>query len=206
MMFDGVANVNPAPASKASEGVETCDRRAEHALLLRALAGEADAARRLTQQHLPRTLSLATRLLGDPHEAEDIAQETFVRLWRYGHRWDPQGSKLSTWLHQITLNLCRDRIRGRRHHDPELLSTLPSGSPGPGELSLRAEQAHAVHAAIERLPDRQREALMLCHFEGMGNIEAAAALQISVRAVESLLGRARRSLRQWLNDTWNDAD
>ena len=178
---------------------------AEDAELLRlAMGGDSAAARCLVEQHLSRNLNLARRMLHDSDEAEDVVQDTFVRLWQHGHRWDPARAKLSTWLYQVTLNLCRDRLRRRRRHDHDAVEWLADEAPGPGESRMLDERASALRQAIAQLPDRQREALLLCHFEGLGNIEAAECMQVSVRAMESLLGRARRTLRQILQPAQDD--
>ena len=137
---------------------------------------------------------VAYRMLQDRAEAEDVTQETFLRAWKQLPDWQPR-AKFSTWACTVALNLCRDRSRKKK---PVLMDELPERV----DTALRPEEALASQQGIEgiaekiaALPERQREALTLCALEGMSNIEAAAAMDVGVRALESLLARARRSLR-----------
>jgi RNA polymerase sigma factor (sigma-70 family) len=162
-------------------------------------AGDAAACGALLDRHLGRVLALAQRLLGDAAEAEDVGQEVFLRLWQQAADWRIGEAKLSTWIHQVTLNLCRDRLRRRRHgvdlEDVELLST----NPAPERVVETDQRGLRIGEALAELPERQREAIVLCHYQELGNIEAAALLDVSVEALESLLSRARRSLRVLLS-------
>jgi RNA polymerase sigma-70 factor, ECF subfamily len=165
-------------------------------LVARIGRGDEQAARLLVGAKLPRVLALATRTLRDRGEAEDVAQETFLRVWRHAKRWRPGAARFDTWLHTVTLNLCRDRLRRRREvamaEPPERADPAP-----PQDAALdEAAESRAVADAIGALPDRQREAILLVHYQDMSNIEAAAALEISVDALESLLARGRRALRR----------
>ncbi|WP_454688677.1 RNA polymerase sigma factor [Achromobacter aloeverae] len=167
-------------------------------LVARVARQEPAAVRELVARKLPRLLALATRMLGDRAEAEDVAQDAFVRVWRQAPRWRAGEAKFDTWLHRVALNLCYDRLRGRRE-DP--MADMPDDAdPGPGpdaELARRDREA-ALKAALAALPPRQREALILTYYQDLSNVEAAAAMEIGVEALESLLARARRSLRERL--------
>jgi RNA polymerase sigma-70 factor, ECF subfamily len=125
-----------------------------------------------------------------------VSQEVFIAAWKHAGRWRPDGgARFSTWLTRVTLNACRDRLRTRRPTAPvEVLELLP-GDTGPERRTLDAERILRVRAALEELPPRQREALVLCHYQGLRQDEAAAAMELSVDALESLLARARRTLR-----------
>lgn len=141
-------------------------------------------------------LALARRMLHDPSEAEDVAQEVFLRLWRVAPHWREGGARVETWMHRVALNLCYDRLRRRRETlDPAPLEAALDGAAGAEELLFARQRAEAVRAQIARLPERQRAALVLCVFQEMSNIDAAATMEISVEALESLLARARRRLR-----------
>ena len=169
-------------------------------LLRRVAAGEAAAIQAMVARKLPRVLSLATRMLGDPVEAEDVAQEAMLRVWKQAPRWKPGQARFDTWLHRVGLNLCYDRLRRRRDVLSDNLPERPDDGPAPDRGLLAMETGLRVQAALIKLPDRQREAIILCHYQEMGNIEAARALDISVEALESLLSRGRRSLRAALAD------
>lgn len=160
-------------------------------LLARYAAGEQSAARILTLRHAPRILALARRMLADAAEAEDVTQEAMLRLWRIAPDWQDRAA-LGTWLYRVASNLCIDRLRRRR--PTAEVPDLPDEAPGAlGALEAR-DRAAALQAALARLPDRQRLAVVLRHFEDRPNPEIAAILEVSVEAVESLLARARRSL------------
>lgn len=169
-------------------------------LLARVAAGDPAAARDLVIRKLPRLLALAARMLGDAREAEDVAQDAFLRVWKQAPKWAPGAAKFDTWLHRVALNLCYDRLRRRREIAVAELPDRADDGPAP-DRGLEAQDAgRRVSAALATLPDRQREAIVLCHYQELGNIEAAAVMGVSVEALESLLGRGRRALRAALID------
>ena len=167
--------------------------------MLRAIAdGDQAACRTLVDRHLQRLHALAARLLGDAAEAEDVCQDVFVRAWKAAPRWRAGDARFSTWLHGVALNACRDRLRKRRPQSDEPLDAVGDDTPGPSQRMASEDTGRAVRTAIASLPERQREALVLCHFQELPQAEAAALLDITVEALESLLARARRTLRQTL--------
>jgi RNA polymerase sigma-70 factor (ECF subfamily) len=169
-------------------------------LVIRVGAGEPAAVQAFVARKLPRMLALARRMLGDAAEAEDVAQEVFVRAWRQAGSWRPGAARFDTWLHRVALNLCYDRLRKRREDTaadpPERPDPAPSAEQGlqDREVGARIEQALAA------LPERQRTAMVLHHYQELSNIEIAALMETSVEAVESLLSRGRRALKQALAD------
>jgi RNA polymerase sigma-70 factor (ECF subfamily) len=167
-------------------------------LICRVAAGDPAAVRAMAARKLPRLLGVATRMLGDRAEAEDVAQEAFVKLWRQARRWRPGAAMVDTWLHRVTLNLCYDRLRRRREIPAAAPPEQTDPAPGADMAMIRAARDAALAAAIASLPERQRAALVLQYYEGLSNIEAAAAMEIGVEALESLLSRARRTLRDKL--------
>ena len=168
---------------------------ADAVLLVRFAEGDQSAARALTDQLLPGALRQAYRMLGDQAEAEDVAQEAMLRLWKQAADWRAGQARVSTWLYRVVHNLCIDRLRKRRPQVPVEDAPEPiDPDPSVLERMVQTEQSKAIAGAIAELPDRQREALILRHFEGLSNPEIGEALECSVEAVESLLARARRRL------------
>ena len=163
---------------------------------------ERSAVRTLVARKLPRLLALATRMLEDRMEAEDVAQEAFMRIWKQAPRWREGEARFDTWLHRVALNLCYDRLRGRREEPVEELPDPADPAAAPDaqlEAQLEAQsRAARVRAALAALPARQREALVLSYYQELSNIEAAPLMGITVEALESLLARARRNLRAQL--------
>jgi RNA polymerase sigma factor (sigma-70 family) len=168
-------------------------------LVARAGRGDAAAIGELVSRKLPRVLALARRMLGDPEEAEDVAQETFFRVWKFAPRWRPSQARFDTWLHRVALNLCYDRLR-RRVRTTHDLPDLADPGPGPDRNLQARDIGRRVDESLQALPPRQREAIILCHYQELTNIDAAAVMAVSVEALESLLSRARRSLRAALAD------
>jgi RNA polymerase sigma-70 factor, ECF subfamily len=162
----------------------------------RTAKGDASAFRSLADAHLVKIMNFAYRLLHDRTEAEDVAQETFLRLWKDAARYEPR-ARVTTWLHRIAHNLCVDRLRKRREQPTDSFDEGRS-SAEPGLLLDRKRVALDVTNALAQLPERQRAAITLVHYQELTNIEAAEVLDVGVDALESLLARGRRSLREKL--------
>lgn len=162
--------------------------------------GDPGAIQTLMSGKLPRILALARRLLGDAAEAEDVAQEALVRAWKQAPNWTPGPARFDTWLHKVALNLCYDRLRRPRLvSDAGLIEPVDPG-PAPDARLLAQDRQVRVEAALQALPPRQREAIVLCYYQDLGNQTAADLMQVSVEALESLLSRGRRTLRGALID------
>lgn len=174
--------------------LDTQSEIADERLLADFAKGDQSAARALTARHLPRVYAHACRLLGDKAEAEDVAQEAMLKLWKIAGDWRAGEAKVSTWLYRVTANAATDRLRKRRSVGldaaPEQADTTPSAE----ARMIEDDRKHAVHRAMRSLPERQRNALVLRHFEELSNPDIAEALETSVEAVESLLARGRRAL------------
>lgn len=172
----------------------------DEALVLRVAAGDVAAVRALAARKLPRMLALAQRMLGDTPDAEDVAQEAMIRAWRQAPKWRPGAAKFDTWLHRVALNLCYDRLRRRREIAMDQPPERADEGPAPDRGLEAADVGRRVAQAMQALPDRQREAVALCHYQDLTNIEAAAVMGVSIEALESLLSRGRRALRTALAD------
>ena len=166
-------------------------------LLAAYAAGDPAAARALTLRLTPRVLGYATRLLSDRAEAEDVAQEAMLRLWRMAPGWRQGEAQVTTWLYRVVTNLCTDRQRRRKVRAATPLEDapdLPDTGQGAEAGLIEADRMAALQAALDALPDRQRQAVVLRHIEGLANPEIAAVMEIGVEAVESLTARGKRAL------------
>ncbi|MFP4327473.1 MAG: RNA polymerase sigma factor [Paracoccaceae bacterium] len=169
----------------------------DEALLALYARGDRAAARLLTVRLLPRAYSHALRVLGDGAEAEDVAQEAMLRLWRIAAEWRAGEAKVTTWLYRVVANLCIDRLRARRRRGAVALDAVPEPEDAAAGAVQRLEaqdREAALQAALDALPERQRQAVVLRHIEGLGNAEIAGIMDISAEAVESLTARGRRAL------------
>ena len=168
-------------------------------LVVRVGKGDRAAAQALMARHLPGMLRLARRMLPSQAEAEDCVQDAFLKLWTHAARWKPGQARFETWLYRVTLNQCYDRLRRRPALGLEAAAGVSDGAPAADTVLEKADVAVEVEAALQNLPDRQRAAILLCHYQERGNIEAAEILGVSVEALESLLARGRRTLRMKLS-------
>lgn len=166
----------------------------DEALLTLFANGDGAAARALTLRMTPRVMAHAYRLLGDRDEAEDVAQEAMMRLWRIAPEWRQGEAKVTTWLYRVVANLCTDRLRRRRGVDLDAVPEPEDGAPGAEQGLLQQARADALQMALGLLPERQRQAVVLRHIEGLSNPEIAEIMEIGVEAVESLTARGKRAL------------
>ena len=181
----------------------------DRADMQRLAAGHDAALNDLMERHALRVFHFLYRRVGNEDDANDLAQETFARVYRARDSYRSV-HRFSTWLYTIASNLARDCLRWRSRHpnvsleaeigssEQSLGNTLPSATATPGEHAEAAERVAAVRAAVQVLPDDLREAIVLCEWEQLSVAEAAAALRITPKAVESRLYRARKMLRERL--------
>lgn len=170
------------------------DDRSDEALLALYGRGDAGAARQLTLRLTPLAFRVAVRMLGDRAEAEDVAQEAMLRLWRQAPDWKGGQARVSTWLYRVVVNLATDRLRKRRSLPLEQFPEPVDGAPSADGVMIEADRARALDAALMVLPERQREAVILRHLEGLSNPEIAGIMALGVEAVESLIARGKRGL------------
>lgn len=193
------------PESAAREVDETgpgaagAPPEADELLMARVAVADREAYAELVSRFLGPLTWFGQRLLSKPEEAEDLVQETFLRLWTHAHQWQPGRGKVTTWLHTIMHNLCIDHHRrDRSDTSGELDKVLEAGATPDGTLA-EDDRARAIHLALAALPERQRSAIVLCHFQGFSNRDAAEVIGVSVDALESLMARGRRAMRERLN-------
>lgn len=164
-------------------------------LVARAGHGDRAAAQALMARHLPKMLTVARRMLGNQAEAEDAVQDAFLKVWTHASRWQPGKALFETWLYRVVMNKCYDRLRKRPNARLDEAVEVRDTAPQADMVMENAALGREIEAALAALPDRQRAAIVLCHHQECGNIEAAEILGISVEALESLLARGRRTLR-----------
>jgi len=201
-----ITNPDARPAPETSPRPADVRDRAD---MERLMAGQDAALNDLMERHATPVFQFLCRMVGNEDDANDLAQETFVRVFRSCKSFRTN-EKFSTWLYTIAANLARNHFRWRARHpnvsleaetgdsEQTLGSTLPANAPAPSEQALAAERAAAVRAAVGRLPEDLREAMVLCEWEERSMAEAAAMLETTPKAVESRLFRARVILRERL--------
>lgn len=195
----------PGPdKSHSSSGQPVSEaRRADDALMARIADGDAVAYGELVDMQLERVLAVARRMLGREADAEDVAQEALLRLWRQADKWDGGRAQISTWLYRVTTNLCIDRLRAKRE---DAVAEIPD-TPEPARQFQSMEEDDLrgfMDEALQQLPERQRMALVLFHYEDLSMARVAEMMEISVEAVESLLARGRRTLKTKLSPAWRE--
>ncbi len=196
-----------AGAMKSQTGIKaskTEDQGEDDADLMRLVAkGDQRAFQRLMQKHLSRAVRLASRMMGGDLHAEDVAQDAFIRVWKHAPSWkdaDVAGAKFTTWFYKIVLRLCIDQKRKNRFVPIDDMPEPADAAPNADARMEMQEKREKVKKALQDLPERQRAALMLTFYEELSNQESADALGISVKAVESLLVRGRRTLKEELKE------
>lgn len=172
----------------------------DDALLIAFGNGDRLAARVLTERLAPRVIGYAARLLKDRAEAEDVAQDAMMRLWKIAPDWRTGEAKVTTWLYRVVTNLCTDRLRKKRSSGLDEIAEPEDGKPSQEAVLMQKQRVAALDAALDTLPERQKEAVVLRHIEGLSNPEIAQVLDIGVEAVESLTARGKRALAKALAD------
>jgi RNA polymerase sigma-70 factor (ECF subfamily) len=176
--------------------------------------GDTEAFQLLVEAHQYRVVGTIAKMLGDEMDAEDLAQQVFIRVWKSAPRYEPT-AKFTTWLFKITRNLVFNELRRRRRHGTQSLDAegdddhLPlqaadTSSKAPDTAMLDAEMQTAIQAAIDQLPEMQRMAIVLRRYDEFSYEEIAEILSLSVPAVKSVLFRARTELREKLRQYLNE--
>lgn len=180
-------------AESKADGVDDDD-----AVMARVLRRDPVAFRGVVDAHSVTLHRIAFRMLGDPFEAEDVAQEALTRLWQHAGRWQDGGPGIAAWLTRVTMNQCLDRLRRRRFASDEAVPERADDAPLAPEVIEAEQQRGRVVAAISALPDNQRAAIVLTYYEDHPNATAAGILDMNVKGFESVLFRARAALKRAL--------
>lgn len=167
-------------------------------LLDRLATGDEVAFRALVERHIDRGYAIALRIVGNAADAEDVVQDTMLKVWSHRGRWQHGRAKFSTWLYRVISNRCIDLRRKPRNENVETVPEVADSQPGAVELIERNELNGMLETAMQRLPEQQRIAVVLSYHENMSNAEIAQVMDTTVAAVESLLKRGRQQLRQLL--------
>ncbi len=168
----------------------------DQSLMLAIVGGNKNAFTVLAARYLNQIIKFAYRYVGNCTDAEDVAQETLIRLWKHAASWEPQGFTLRSWIYRITYNLCIDEIRKRKPNTELKYDNQAVAEGGPPSEVYQEQQNQMMLAALNELPERQQTAINLCVYHALSNQDAADTMGISVDALESLLSRARRNLRK----------
>ncbi len=179
-------------------------------LMLRFQGGDETAYAELVRRFQGRIVSLAYRYLGSSADAEDLAQEVFLRIYRARETYEPR-ARFSTWVHRITVNVSLNLIRGRkvRRHLNAAMPRSDGGDGGavdfedagvvaPGDKVEKDELAQVLREILDGLPERQRIAILLNKYQGLSYEETAEAMEMSLSATKSLLTRARVKIKEQL--------
>ena len=169
----------------------------DRALMLRIVARDSSAFAMLAERHSQAALGLAQRIVRNAADAEDVVQESLTRLWVFADRWD-SAARFSSWFYRIVANQAISRVRRKTGEPLDAIDEPSDTTPGPHDQVAGREIGLAIAGAIGKLPPRQRAAIALCYDQGLSCAEAAEVMDMSVGTMESLLFRARRSLREWL--------
>lgn len=172
-------------------------------LMARVADGDQRAFAQLVEQHLPRAYAISRRVLSNQLDAEEAAQDAFSKVWTNARDWQAARASFSTWFYRILVNasldIARRNGRGQVLTDSDsVLAALLDPQPALDSAHGQAREAEAIAQAVQRLPDTQRMAVVLCYFEDHSNPQAAALMGLHPKALEALLGRARKQLRTWL--------
>lgn len=180
-------------AERALSGLRTTDEE----LMADIAKGDSESFQILAKRYMSLLYSVAFRMFPQQADAEDIVQEALLRLWSKAHLWRAgSGAKVSTWLYRLTYNLCVDQKRKGKQHMMALDENQVDDGKGADAKLQDSETGKIVGTALQKLPERQRAALVLCHYQGLSNAEAADVMGTSVKGVEGLLVRARKAMAQ----------
>lgn len=170
-------------------------------LMQRIATGDEAAFAHLLERHIGKALAFMTRMLSQRQDAEDEVQKAFTKVWQEAPTWRPE-AKFSTWFYRVLMNQALDVLRARKPAVDIEQNDIADHAPSIEEHMIANDRSAAVQKALASLPERQRQALILCHYEELSQKDAAALLGISEGALESLLSRGRAALKQLISREW----
>jgi RNA polymerase sigma-70 factor (ECF subfamily) len=192
-------NEAPGDGAAAPRPLDDDDR-----LLARLADNDEAAFRLLVERHIDRAFSVALRVLGNSADAEDVVQDTMLKVWTHRGQWQQGRAKFSTWLYRVVTNRCIDLRRQPRTDNVDAVPEPADAQPDAVTTIQRDEVSVLLEAAMQRLPEQQRIAVILSYHQGMSNGEIAEVMETTVSAVESLLKRGRQQLRDLLRRNERD--
>lgn len=170
----------------------------DEALALQLRDGNADAFVLLTQRYGGKLAGFGAKVLGSQAAAQDVVQEVFIKIWQRPEMFDPDKARFATWVHRVVMNRCLDQKRKKHGAALDDIAEPVSDDMAQDEAMISDDRDSVVRAAMGRLPDRQKAAIALCYLDDLSNQEAADIMELNIKALESLLTRARANLRQAL--------
>ena len=178
--------------------VEQMQEISDESLMERVCSGNHQAFAQLVERHSGLFYSAAYRMCSNNEEAEDIVQDAFLKLWNKPQGYDAtKGAKFTTWFYRVVTNLAIDHMRRKKPQTkPDVLEYIADKAPLADQALEDKDQQDVLEEAIATLPERQKAALNLCFYEGLSNKEAAEILGVGVKALESLLMRAKKTLKK----------
>jgi len=192
-------NEAPPDGAAAPRPLDDDDR-----LLARLADNDEGAFRLLVERHIDRAFSVALRVLGNSADAEDVVQDTMLKVWTHRGQWQQGRAKFSTWLYRVVTNRCIDLRRQPRTDNVDAVPEPVDAQPDAVTTIQRDEVSLLLEAAMQRLPEQQRIAVILSYHQSMSNGEIAEVMETTVAAVESLLKRGRQQLRDLLRRNERD--
>lgn len=171
----------------------------DHGLMVRVQRGDHQAFSHLVQRHSERFYAVAYRMLNNSAEAEDVVQDSFLKLWNKPQAWDPRkNAKFTTWFYRVVTNAAIDKARRRVKvvSGQKIIDFVADDRRNAEDQMYQDEMQRILEEAIQSLPDRQKAALNLCFYEGLSNKDAAEVLDVNLKALESLLMRAKAGIKE----------
>jgi RNA polymerase sigma-70 factor (ECF subfamily) len=176
-------------------------KRSDEDLMKDVAKGNENSFAKLVNRHLHPAVGYANKMLGGHHEAEEAVQEALIKVWEHAPMWQADRATFKTWFYRILTNKCIDIMRKTKNTFIGVDEKIIDEKHNDAEMQLRAkQQSNIIEKHIDDLPERQKTALMLSYYEGFSNKEAAEIIGVGVKGLESLLVRARKTLKETMKD------